>query len=124
MDRNQYRAQQVAQDKLLNPHRIIGKKFAKRIMQPRGYAMLQQIRAEIQPKLDALNLLEIEDSFTTSRFSSYQAKGTAGKVQKTSGKGSVEYYSVGRQTEPDLASVNSRTFETPEHEMIPDSAKN
>ena len=124
MDRATYRKQFVNQEKLLNPHRKIGKAYAKRILQPRGHLMLQSIRAEIAPKLAALNLLDTDDGFTNSRFSSYQSKGTAGKVQKTSGKGSVEYYSVGRQTEPDLASVNSRTFETPEHEMIPDSAKN
>lgn len=124
MDRQTYRARTVAIEKLLNPERKIGKAYAKRIMQSRGYSMLQQIRAEIAPKLASLNLLDTDDGFTNSRFSSYQAKGTAGKVQKTSGKGSVEYYSVGRQTEPDLSVANSVRFETGEREMMPDNAKN
>ena len=125
MDRQTYRKQFVNQEKLLNPHRKIGRIYAKRIMQPRGYLMLQSIRAEIAPKLAALNLLDTDDGFTNSRFSSYQSKGTAGKVQKSAGRGNLpEIYSIGRQTEPDLANANSRTFETPEHEMVPDNAKN
>ena len=125
MDRATYRKQFVNQEKLLNPHRKIGKAYAKRIMQPRGFAMLESIRAEIAPKLAALNLLDEKDGFTNSRFSSYQAKGTAGKVQKSSGRGNLpETYSIGRQTEPDLASVNSVRFETGEREMVPDNSAN
>lgn len=124
MDRNTYRKQFVNQEKLLNPHRKIGRIIAKRILQPRGYSLLKEIRAEITPKLAALYLLEEKDGFTTSRFSSYSAKG-AGKVQKSAGKGSFgEVYSIGKQTEPDLSIVNSRQFETLDREMVPDNAAN
>lgn len=125
MDRATYRKQQVNQEKLLNPHRKIGKAYAKRIMQPKGYEMLQSIRAEIAPKLASLNLLDTDDGFDNSRFSSYQAKGSAGKVQKSAGRGNaVDVYSIGKQTEPDLSVVNSRRFDTADHEMVPDNAAN
>lgn len=107
MNRNQYRARFVSQEKTLNPERKIWKAYAKRIMQPRGYSLLENIRIEIAPKLASLNLLEENDGFDNSRFSSYIAKGKAGKVQKIAGRGNYSPYSMGSQDSTDLAAENS-----------------
>ena len=111
-------------------NRMAGNRATREISYLGKLSFQRQIHAEIAPKLQAIRLAEgntIETCpFDISPFNSYEAKGTMGEVQVTCGKGSryKETFSQGRQTEPDLANTNSRTFETPEHEMVPDNAKN
>lgn len=49
MNRKVYRQRMIAQERALNPR--VFRQYARRIVTPRGFALLEQIHAEISPKL-------------------------------------------------------------------------